>query len=177
MATVTLQNVNKSFGKVEVVQDLNLEIADGEFLVLLGPSGCGKSTTLRMVAGLEDVSSGEIAIDGKVVNDIDPRDRNIAMVFQNYALYPHMTVYQNLAFGLRMQGMKKREIVGRANEVAELLQLSNLLKRFPAATVRVEIRAATEPKPNRAATEPRPNRAATGSKGRSTSLKSCDDIS
>ncbi|MGI9335098.1 MAG: ABC transporter ATP-binding protein [Gammaproteobacteria bacterium] len=132
MATVSLTNVCKSFGDQEVVHSLNLEIADGEFLVLLGPSGCGKSTTLRMVAGLEEASAGEIAIDGKVVNDVDPKDRNIAMVFQNYALYPHMTVFQNLAFGLRMQGMKKPEIGQRVRDVAEVLRLSGLLQRVPA---------------------------------------------
>ena len=118
MAAVTLKHVYKSFGKQEVVHDLNLEIVDGEFLVLLGPSGCGKSTTLRMIAGLEDTSSGDIAINGEIVNDIDPKDRNIAMVFQNYALYPHMTVFQNLAFGLRMQGIKKPEINERVKHAA-----------------------------------------------------------
>ena len=132
MAEVKLFNVNKSFGSLNVVCDVNLDINDGEFLVLLGPSGCGKSTTLRMIAGLEETSSGEISIDGVVVNDDDPKDRNIAMVFQNYALYPHMSVRKNLAFGLRMRSVKPAEITVKVNEVAEMLQLSALLERLPA---------------------------------------------
>src|SRR5438132_1371291 len=103
-AAVSLQSVRKAFGATEVIHDVNLEIAPGEFLVLVGPSGCGKSTLLRMIAGLEDVTSGEIAIDNETVNDVDPADRDIAMVFQSYALYPHMTVRENLAFGLNARG-------------------------------------------------------------------------
>ena len=132
MSTVRLSNVNKSFGNLRVVSDVNLEIFDGEFLVLLGPSGCGKSTTLRMIAGLEETSSGDILIDGKVINDDDPKDRNIAMVFQNYALYPHMSVRKNLAFGLKMRNMKTLSITEKVNEVAEMLQLSDLMERLPA---------------------------------------------
>ena len=132
MAEVNLLNVNKSFGSLNVVCDVNLDINDGEFLVLLGPSVCGKSTTSRMIAGLEETSSGEISIDGKVVNDDDPKDRNIAMVFQNYALYPHMSVRKNLAFGLRMRNVKHEDINVKVNEVAEMLQLSALLERLPA---------------------------------------------
>jgi multiple sugar transport system ATP-binding protein len=132
MAEVKLFNVNKSFGSLNVVCDVNLDINDGEFLVLLGPSGCGKSTTLRMIAGLEETSSGEISIDGIVVNDEDPKDRNIAMVFQNYALYPHMSVRKNLGFGLRMRNVKHEDITAKVNELAEMLQLSALLERLPA---------------------------------------------
>ena len=110
MAEVILRNVCKLFGKVPVVRDFSLNIADGEFLVLVGPSGCGKSTTLRLVAGLESLSSGEIFIGNRLVNDIHPRDRDIAMVFQNYALYPHMTVYDNMAFSLKMRKVPKGEI-------------------------------------------------------------------
>ena len=132
MSTVVLSKVNKSFGNLKVVCDVNLEISDGEFLVLLGPSGCGKSTTLRMIAGLEETSSGEILIDGKVVNDDDPKDRNIAMVFQNYALYPHMSVKKNLAFGLKMRNTSKSKTSEKVKEVAEVLQLTELMERFPA---------------------------------------------
>jgi multiple sugar transport system ATP-binding protein len=111
MAKVKLINVNKVFEKnIAVVKDFNLEIADREFIVLLGPSGCGKSTTLRMIAGLEEISDGEILIDGRVINDVPPKDRDIAMVFQNYALYPHMTVYENLAFSLKLRHEKKDSI-------------------------------------------------------------------
>ena len=109
MATIKFRNVTKSFdnGKVTVIPDLSLEIADKEFIVLVGPSGCGKSTTLRMIAGLEDISSGELYIDDKKVNDIPPKDRDIAMVFQSYALYPHMSVYKNMAFALKLKKMPK----------------------------------------------------------------------
>ena len=104
MASISFRHVEKTYpGNVTVVPDLNLEIADKEFVILVGPSGCGKSTTLRMIAGLEDISSGELYIGNRVVNDVAPKDRNIAMVFQNYALYPHMTVYKNIAFGLRLR--------------------------------------------------------------------------
>src|SRR6202012_256768 len=113
------------------VKGINLEIADGEFVVLVGPSGCGKSTTLRMIAGLEDIWGGEIDIGGRVVNDVPPRDRDIAMVFQNYALYPHMTVYDNMAFGLKMRKFDKSEIARRVREAADILGIQELLKRKP----------------------------------------------
>ena len=110
MAGVTFDHVKKSYGPVTVIQDFSLEIRDKEFMVLVGPSGCGKSTTLRMIAGLEDVTDGEVMIAGEVVNDMPPKDRDIAMVFQNYALYPHMTVYENMSFGLRLKKVAKDEI-------------------------------------------------------------------
>src|SRR3989339_2212237 len=124
MAEVILKNVGKVYeGKNRAVQSVNLHINDKEFIVLVGPSGCGKSTTLRMIAGLEDISSGDIYIDGKNVNDVPPKDRDIAMVFQNYALYPHMTVYDNLAFGLKLRKMDKNEIAQRVEEAAKILGL------------------------------------------------------
>src|SRR5213082_2491766 len=126
MAHVLLKNLNKSFDGTHAVKDVNLEIRDHEFVVLVGPSGCGKTTTLRMVAGLEDITSGEISIDGKVVNDLAPMDRDIAMVFQNYALYPHMSVYQNMAFGLRMSKFEKPEIDKRVKRAAEILGIQPL---------------------------------------------------
>ncbi|MGB7300839.1 MAG: ATP-binding cassette domain-containing protein, partial [Burkholderiaceae bacterium] len=110
MATVELRNVKKRFGKTEVVHGVDLTIEDGEFVVIVGPSGCGKSTLLRMVAGLETVSEGEILIDGQIVNKLEPKDRNIAMVFQNYALYPHMNVFDNMAYGLKNRKLDKAEI-------------------------------------------------------------------
>ena len=132
MATVTFQNVNKVYpGGVQAVCDLNLKIADGEFVVLVGPSGCGKSTTLRMLAGLEQISSGEIRIGDRRVNDVEPGHRDIAMVFQNYALYPHMTVRQNLAFGLKMRRTPRAEIQRRTTEAAETLGITSLLDRRP----------------------------------------------
>ena len=132
MASVTLQNLSKTFtGQRPAVNDVSLEIADGEFLVLVGPSGCGKSTLLRMIAGLESPSAGKIHIGDRVVNDVAPKDRNIAMVFQNYALYPHMSVRQNLAFGLKLQKVPKAEIHSRTEHVAGLLQIENLLDRKP----------------------------------------------
>ena len=131
MARVAFEHVYKSFGKVEVVHDINLEIPDKEFLVLVGPSGCGKSTLLRMVAGLEDVSAGEVYIGDRVVNNIDPKDRDIAMVFQNYALYPHMSVYDNMAFGLKLRHIPKEQIQKRVNEAADILGLTKLLNRKP----------------------------------------------
>jgi len=131
MAEVVLKNVCKVFGGTTVVKDVNLEIADGEFMVLVGPSGCGKTTTLRMVAGLEEVSSGEIYIGSKLVNHVPPKDRDIAMVFQSYALYPHMTVFENMSFGLRLRGMPKEEIERRVNNAAKLLGLEGLLGRKP----------------------------------------------
>ncbi len=134
MAEVTLKNVRKVFDRdVVAVDDANIEIKDQEFVVLVGPSGCGKSTTLRMVAGLEEVSGGEIYIDGKLVNDIPPKDRDIAMVFQNYALYPHMTVYQNMAFGLKLRKFPKEEIDERVREAADILGIQELLERKPKA--------------------------------------------
>ncbi|MBB2911645.1 multiple sugar transport system ATP-binding protein [Streptosporangium becharense] len=134
MASIVLSNVDKIYaGGVKAVNSLNLEIKDGEFMVLVGPSGCGKSTALRMIAGLEDISGGEISIGGRVVNHLPPKDRDIAMVFQNYALYPHMTVEENLAFGLKLRKMPKAEISKRVNEAAKMLGLEQYLKRKPAA--------------------------------------------
>ncbi|HEY0614963.1 MAG TPA: sn-glycerol-3-phosphate ABC transporter ATP-binding protein UgpC [Candidatus Elarobacter sp.] len=131
MAGVRLQSLSKKFGETVVVDDVTLDIADREFLVLVGPSGCGKSTTLRMVAGLEEISGGDIFIGDRRVNDLGPKDRDIAMVFQNYALYPHMNVYDNMAFGLRMRNMPRPEIDQRVKEAAEILGLGPLLKRKP----------------------------------------------
>ncbi|MBI5698918.1 ABC transporter ATP-binding protein [Candidatus Saganbacteria bacterium] len=131
MARVLLENVTKKFGDVVAVKGINLEIKDKEFMVFVGPSGCGKTTTLRMVAGLEEITEGKIYIDNKLVNDTPPKDRNIAMVFQSYALYPHMSVYDNMAFGLRLGGTKKKEIDERVANAAEMLGLSELLTRLP----------------------------------------------
>lgn len=134
MAEITLKNVRKIYENgFEAVKSIDLEIIDGEFMVLVGPSGCGKSTTLRMIAGLEDVSSGELYIGGELMNDIDPRDRNIAMVFQNYALYPHMSVYDNMAFGLKLQKIHKKEIDRRIKEVAQTLGIDTQLDKKPKA--------------------------------------------
>jgi multiple sugar transport system ATP-binding protein len=134
MANVTLEHVYKKYpGGFTVVNDVNLEISDKEFVVLVGPSGCGKSTTLRMIAGLEEISEGKISIDGKVVNDVPPKDRDIAMVFQNYALYPHMTVYNNMAYGLKMRGYPRAEIDQRVREAAEILGITQYLDRKPKA--------------------------------------------
>ena len=132
MAQVRLRDLNKTYdGGVHAVKNVNLEIHDHEFVVLVGPSGCGKTTTLRMVAGLEDITSGEISIDGKVVNDLAPMDRDIAMVFQNYALYPHMSVYENMAFGLRMRKFERPEIDRRVRHAADVLGIQVLLERRP----------------------------------------------
>lgn len=132
MAQVTLTNVRKVYpGNVEAVRDFSLEIADGEFVVLVGPSGCGKSTTLRMVAGLEDITDGQIRIGDRVVNDVHPKDRDIAMVFQNYALYPHMSVYKNMAFALKMRKIPKDEIDRRVRTAADILDINELLDRKP----------------------------------------------
>ncbi len=132
MANVILNHVWKVYnGKVEAVKDANLTINDKEFAVLVGPSGCGKTTTLRMIAGLEEITKGTIEIGGKVVNDVEPKDRDIAMVFQNYALYPHMTVYQNMSFGLRLRKFPKTEIDKRVRETARILDIENLLDRKP----------------------------------------------
>ncbi len=134
MARVTLKSVGKIYsGNVRAVKDFNLEIESGEFVVMVGPSGCGKSTTLRMIAGLEEISEGTIQIGERVVNDVPPKDRDIAMVFQNYALYPHMTVYQNMAFGLKLRKFKKAEIEPRVREAAEILGIEELLERRPKA--------------------------------------------
>jgi multiple sugar transport system ATP-binding protein len=131
MASVRLSSVSKKFGETVVVDDVTLEIADREFLVLVGPSGCGKSTTLRMIAGLETTSGGDIFIGDRRVNDLGPKDRDIAMVFQNYALYPHMNVYDNMAFGLKMRKVPKAEIDQRVKEAADILGLEPYLKRKP----------------------------------------------
>jgi multiple sugar transport system ATP-binding protein len=134
MAKIVLDQVDKAYGNdVKAVNNLSLEIEDGEFMVLVGPSGCGKSTALRMIAGLEDITGGEISIGDRVVNDLAPKDRDIAMVFQNYALYPHMTVEQNLAFGLQLRGTPKTEIKKRVGDAAKMLGLEQYLKRKPAA--------------------------------------------
>ncbi len=131
MASVTLKSVSKRFGDHAVVKDVSLEVNDREFLVFVGPSGCGKTTTLRMIAGLETISDGQIFIGERLVNDVGPKDRDIAMVFQNYALYPHMNVYENMAFGLQMRKVAKAEIEGRVKEAAEILDIGSLLKRRP----------------------------------------------
>src|SRR5207237_10083373 len=131
MAQVVLENLNKTFGEVYAVKDLSLTVHDREFIVLVGPSGCGKSTTLRMIAGLEEIASGKIFIGNRQVNNLPPRDRDIAMVFQNYALYPHMTVFDNMAFGLKMRRFPKTEIETRVRDAAEILGIEGLLKRKP----------------------------------------------
>ena len=131
MATVTIKDLKKAYGKTEVIHGIDIDIRDGEFIVIVGPSGCGKSTLLRMVAGLEGVTSGEVQIDGKRVNEKEPMDRDIAMVFQNYALYPHMSVRQNMAYGLKIQGTPKDEIEARVAEAARMLQLEPYLDRRP----------------------------------------------
>ncbi|MEW9667308.1 ABC transporter ATP-binding protein [Ammoniphilus sp. 3BR4] len=134
MASLTFNHVKKRYGNnPDTVKDFHLEVADKEFLVLVGPSGCGKSTTLRMIAGLEDISEGEFYIGDRLVNDVAPKDRDIAMVFQNYALYPHMNVYQNMAFGLKLRKMPKEEIDKRVKEAAKILDLEHLLERKPKA--------------------------------------------
>src|SRR5580693_1594940 len=131
MATVTLDELHKSYNEREVVHGVSCAVADGELVVVVGPSGCGKSTLLRMVAGLETVSGGTVAIDGRVVNGVEPKDRDIAMVFQNYALYPHMSVYDNMAYGLRMRRKATAEIRTRVERAAAILQLDELLQRKP----------------------------------------------
>jgi multiple sugar transport system ATP-binding protein len=131
MAEVTLSNVRKSYGAVDIIHGIDLGITDGEFVVLVGPSGCGKSTLLRMVAGLETITGGDVKIGGRVVNDLDPKDRDIAMVFQNYALYPHMTVATNMGFSLEHRGGSKAEIAERVKWAADILGLAPLLDRYP----------------------------------------------
>ena len=134
MASLSLKNVCKVYPNgFEAVKDFNLEVEDKEFIIFVGPSGCGKSTTLRMIAGLEEISSGELIIDGKVMNDVEPKDRDIAMVFQNYALYPHMTVFDNMAFGLKLRKVPKDEIKAKVEEAARILDLEKLLDRKPKA--------------------------------------------
>ena len=131
MAEIAISDVRKSYGASEVIHGVSLDVADGEFIVIVGPSGCGKSTLLRMVAGLEAITAGDISIGGRVVNQVEPKDRNIAMVFQTYALYPHMSVYDNMAYGLRIAGLSKAEIDARVQKAAQMLQLSELLQRKP----------------------------------------------
>ena len=134
MSTVKLEHITKKYPNgFEAVKDFNLEIGDKEFIIFVGPSGCGKSTTLRMVAGLEEITSGDLYIDGKRMNDVEPKDRDIAMVFQNYALYPHMTVYDNMAFGLKIRKLPKEEIDKKVHEAAKILDLEHLLDRKPKA--------------------------------------------
>ena len=134
MASLSLSHINKTYPNgFQAVKDFNLEIEDKEFIIFVGPSGCGKSTTLRMIAGLEEISSGELKIDGRVVNDVEPKDRDIAMVFQNYALYPHMTVFDNMAFGLKLRKVPKDEIKKKVEEAAKILDLEKLLDRKPKA--------------------------------------------
>src|SRR3954469_1871213 len=131
MAALSFRGARKSYGELEVIHGVSMDIADGEFVVIVGPSGCGKSTLLRMVAGLEPITSGEIVIGARVVNLLEPKDRDIAMVFQNYALYPHMSVYDNMSYGLRIRGLEKSEIDTRVQKAASILELKNFLKRRP----------------------------------------------
>src|SRR3954465_14837016 len=131
MSQVVIRNANKKYGDVHAVKDVNLQIRDKEFMVFVGPSGCGKTTTLRMVAGLEAITSGDILIGDRIVNDLPPMDRDIAMVFQNYALYPHMTVYDNMAFGLKMRKFDRLAIDARVKDAADILGIQSLLKRKP----------------------------------------------
>ena len=131
MAQVHLRGVKKSYDKLEVIHGIDMEIADGEFVVIVGPSGCGKSTLLRMVAGLERITGGEVAIGDRVVNELEPKDRDIAMVFQNYALYPHFSVYENMAYGLKIRGVPKAEIDQRVQKAAKILELGTFLQRRP----------------------------------------------
>ena len=131
VADIKVDKLNKFYGNVQVIKDVSLEIKSQSFTVLVGPSGCGKSTMLRMIAGLEDINSGTISIDGKVVNDLPPKERHIAMVFQSYALYPHMTVFDNMAFGLKLEKRSKEEIDERVQEAAKILQIEDYLTRKP----------------------------------------------
>jgi ABC-type sugar transport system ATPase subunit len=131
MATLSLQSVRKFFGSIRAVESFDLEVADHEFVVLVGPSGCGKSTVLRMIAGLEDVTAGRILIDNQVVNDREPKDRDVAMVFQDYALYPHMSVFDNMAFGLRYRRVARSEIRARVEAAARVLDILPLVDRTP----------------------------------------------
>ncbi len=131
MAALSFRDVKKSYAGLQVVHGVSMEVQDGEFVVIVGPSGCGKSTLLRMVAGLEPITAGEIVIGGRVVNQLEPKDRDIAMVFQNYALYPHMSVYQNMSYGLRIKGFSKEEIETRVQKAAAILELKPFLQRKP----------------------------------------------
>src|SRR5436305_11976038 len=131
MASVGIRDVRKAFGSTQVIHGVNIQIADGEFVVLVGPSGCGKSTLLRMIAGLENISGGEIRIGDRVVNNVPPKERDIAMVFQNYALYPHMTVAANMGFSLKLRGAPHAEIEARVARAADILGLARLLDRYP----------------------------------------------
>src|SRR5258708_25405596 len=131
MATVDIRGVHKAFGQTKVIHGVDIDIGDSEFVVLVGPSGCGKSTLLRMIAGLEQITEGEIHIGGRVVNDVPPKDRDIAMVFQNYALYPHMSVYDNMAFSLKLRKAEKSLIDKRVREAADILGLTPFLDRYP----------------------------------------------
>jgi sn-glycerol 3-phosphate transport system ATP-binding protein len=131
MADIAIKNVTKSYGSTKVIHGVSIDIRDGELIVIVGPSGCGKSTLLRMVAGLEEITGGEVSIGGRVVNRLEPKDRDIAMVFQNYALYPHMSVYDNMAYGLKISGMPKADIETRVAKAAKMLELSELLQRKP----------------------------------------------
>src|SRR3982751_4382772 len=131
MGAVSIKDVRKNYGTVEVIHGVSVDIADGEFVILVGPSGCGKSTLLRMIAGLEQVSEGDIKIGGRVVNDVPPKLRDVAMVFQNYALYPHMTVADNMGFSLKLKKAPKSEIKQRVGKAAEILGLTQLLERYP----------------------------------------------
>ncbi|MDR0949202.1 MAG: ATP-binding cassette domain-containing protein, partial [Lachnospiraceae bacterium] len=134
MASLSLKNISKVYPNgFEAVKNFNLEVADQEFIIFVGPSGCGKSTTLRMIAGLEDITAGELKIGDRVVNDVEPKDRDIAMVFQNYALYPHMSVYDNMSFGLRLRRVPKDQIDKMVKEAAKILDLTPLLDRKPKA--------------------------------------------
>src|SRR5213075_3453273 len=134
MAQVHLRGVKKTYdNKVAVIHGIDMEIADGEFIVIVGPSGCGKSTLLRMVAGLETITGGEVVIGDRVVNQLEPKDRDIAMVFQNYALYPHMSVFDNMAYGLRIRGFAKNDIKARVDRAAAILELGSLIDRKPRA--------------------------------------------
>ena len=133
MSTIQIENVRKSYGAADIIKGVNFTVDDGEFAVLVGPSGCGKSTLLRMIAGLESITSGDLMLDGKRINDVPPDKRGIAMVFQSYALYPHMTVAENIGFSLDLKKVPKAEIRKEVGRVAELLQLSDLLDRRPAA--------------------------------------------
>ena len=130
MADIKLSGIKKSYGKAEVLHGIDIDVKDGEFVVFVGPSGCGKSTLLRLIAGLETISDGELQIDGKTVNDMTPSQRKIAMVFQSYALYPHMTVYKNMAFGLKQAKTDPAEIERRVSAAAEILQITDYLDRF-----------------------------------------------
>ena len=133
MASVTIRDVKKAYGATAVIHGVNVDIKDGEFVILVGPSGCGKSTLLRMIAGLENISAGEISIGPRVVNDVPPKERDIAMVFQNYALYPHMTVADNMGFSLKLRSAPKSEIKERVEKAANILGLMPLLERYPRA--------------------------------------------